>query len=156
MFLNVVKYPEVGLRKKAKKVKVVDETVKQLVLNMVETMQKSIGVGLAAPQVGVSKRIIVIFWDGDDLVFVNPEIIKRSWRKEIGKEGCLSFGDAQFSVKRNKKIVVRGLDYSGKKVKLETDGWLARIFQHEIDHLDGILIIDRASNKERKKYEKSS
>ncbi|MBT4277506.1 peptide deformylase [Candidatus Falkowbacteria bacterium] len=155
MLLNIVKYPNLDLNKKSQEVQAVNDEIKQFVLNMIETMKKEDGVGLAAPQVGVSKRIVVVNWHGDDLVLINPMIIQKSWRKDIKTEGCLSLPKAEFKIKRHKDITVKSLDYSGKNVKIKASNLLARIIQHEIDHLNGVLLVDKINNKEKKKYEES-
>ncbi len=152
MFLKIITYPDKILREKNEEVRDVNGEIKHLALNMIETMKKADGVGLAAPQIGVNKRIIVVDWKDDDLVLINPKIKKKSWGKDIATEGCLSFPGFETKVKRSKKVTVSALDYLGKPIKIETEGLPARILQHEIDHLNGILIIDKATKEERKKY----
>ena len=114
---------------------------------MTETMLKSQpeGVGLAAPQVGVSKRIIVVKTEKGPAVFINPKIVKKSRKKEAEEEGCLSLPGIWLKVKRVSEVELAALDINGKKIKIKIGGLLARIFQHEIDHLDGILIINRVN-----------
>ena len=143
--LNVRKYPDPVLRKKAPPVKEVTEAERRLVEDMIETMKASDGVGLAATQVGVSKRIVVFNpscdeWRAD--AFINPVIIKRRG-SESKEEGCLSLPGINGMVRRSTYLVVEALDIKGKPVCLEAKGLVARVFQHEIDHLDGILFIDR-------------
>lgn len=136
------------LRKKAKPVTKVNASIRQLLDDMAETMYEAPGVGLAAPQVGVSKRIIVI--DPQDektglFQLVNPEIVAREgWIQ--GTEGCLSIPGYVGDVYRYEKVQVVALDRNGRKVYIDAEGWLARIFQHEIDHLDGVLYTDKCSN----------
>ncbi len=143
MFLDIKKYPDKVLRKKSVKVDFVDRKIKDFVLDMIETMRSADGAGLAAPQVGVNKRIIVINYQDEDFVFINPEIIKRSKETAVDKEGCLSLPGVEKEVERAVKITVKSLDYSGNEIVIEAENLLARIFQHEIDHLDGILLIDK-------------
>ncbi len=146
--LEIKKFNEPVLRKKCKKVGRVDKKIKKLAIDMVQTMKKGQGIGLAAPQVGVSKRVIVVQTDlGGQriLALVNPKIIKKSFETEVGEEGCLSFPGIFLEIKRAKEVEVGGLDIKGKKIKLEAKGLLARVFQHEIDHLDGILFFNRLS-----------
>lgn len=146
--LPIVLDPDPVLRKKAKPVSRVNATIKQLLDDMAETMYKAPGVGLAAPQIGISKRVIVI--DPHDessglLQLVNPEIVSQEgWVK--GPEGCLSIPGYQGEVYRYEKIRVVALDRNGHKVWIDAEGFLARIFQHEIDHLDGVLYTDKCSN----------
>jgi len=144
--LKVRKYKDPILRKKGSKIKKVDEEIKKIIVDMVQTMKKDGGIGLAAPQVGISKRIIVVDTDLKGqriLALVNPEIIEKSKEKDKDEEGCLSFPGIFLEIKRSKKVKVKALDINGEKVELTADGLLARVFQHEIDHLDGILFIDR-------------
>ncbi|HWI50773.1 MAG TPA: peptide deformylase [Symbiobacteriaceae bacterium] len=136
------------LRKKCKPVTKVNASVRQLLDDMAETMYEAPGVGLAAPQVGVAKRIIVIDPHDEEtglFQLVNPEIVSREgWI--IGTEGCLSIPGYVGDVYRYEKVKVVALDRNGHKVYIDAEGWLARIFQHEIDHLDGVLYTDKCSN----------
>jgi peptide deformylase len=144
--------PEPILRRKAHKVEKIDSDLKTLIADMIETMRVAPGVGLAAPQVGVPSRVIVVeFGDENDeeapkklYTLINPEITFPSEEKESGIEGCLSVPGLLGEVERYTKVIVRGKNRQGKIVKITAEGWLARIFQHEIDHLDGILYPDRA------------
>ena len=143
--LKIRKYPDPVLRKKALPVKAVTEVERRLIEDMIETMKLSDGVGLAATQAGVSKRIIVFNpscdeWRADALI--NPVIVKRRG-SEKKEEGCLSLPGVNGLVRRDTQITIEGLDIKGKPVCFEARGILSRIFQHEIDHLDGILFIDR-------------
>lgn len=123
--------------------------LKQLLADMEETMLKKDGAGLAAPQIGVSERIVVIASrDGKNIFLINPQITRRSWAKVIGEEGCLSVIDSRGriiygKVERHKHITCQYFDQHGKKKKVQADEHLSRVIQHEIDHLDGILFIDR-------------
>jgi len=147
-------FPEDVLRQKAQTVENFDEDLKLLVEDMIETMREAPGVGLAAPQIGISKRIIVVeFGDEYDetvpnqlYVLINPEITKISNATLTGIEGCLSVPGLVGEVERASAVTVAGQDMDGKKVKIRAQGWLARIFQHEIDHINGVLYTDRAEN----------
>lgn len=145
-------YPDEVLKQKAKKISTFDSSVRKLAQDMLETMYDSDGVGLAAPQVGVSKRIMVIDVAGEDdpkkpIVFINPTILEREGEL-VGLEGCLSFPGVYFEVKRAHRIVVRYQNLAGKEIKLEAQGdLLCRAIQHEIDHLDGELFFDKAVSK---------
>lgn len=134
------------LRKQSKAVKKFDAELKQLAGDMAETMKAAPGIGLAAPQVGVSRRLIVICdAEKEHAVYAvaNPKIVKRDGER-ISAEGCLSVPKLIGDVKRALKISVRGKDLDGKPFFQEAEGLLARVYQHEIDHLNGILILDRA------------
>ncbi|HRZ95767.1 MAG TPA: peptide deformylase [Candidatus Moranbacteria bacterium] len=144
MVLPILTYPNVILKKKAEKIKdPKDPEIKELVFDMLETLEKNNGLGLAAPQVGKSVRLCVIKLDGKTYVLVNPKIKSKSWKKEIIEEGCLSFPGQFMPIKRSKKVKVEAQDKNGEKIKIEAEGLLARAFQHEIDHLDGILFVER-------------
>jgi len=148
---TVVTIPDGVLRKKAHKVTNFDKDLTTLVDDMFETMRKAPGVGLAAPQVGISQKVIVVEYAEDEekkpksFAVINPEIIKTSAETELGIEGCLSIPNLVGEVERFSAVVVKGFNQMGKPVKIKANGWLARIFQHEIDHLDGILFTDRAT-----------
>lgn len=143
--MKIVTYPNQILEKKTKKVKdPLDPEIKKFVKNMVETMQKNDGAGLAAPQVGKSLRICTVQNDGNVYVLINPQITTYSRDKETIEEGCLSFPGKFIPVKRSRKIKVRYIDENGNKIKLKAEDLLARIIQHETDHLDGIVFIERA------------
>ncbi|MBI2264223.1 MAG: peptide deformylase [Armatimonadetes bacterium] len=133
------------LRRKAKTVERLDTLTLQLIDDMAQTMYEAPGVGLAAPQVGVSKRIIVVDAGEGLHVLVNPRILE-SEGKEWGTEGCLSIPLIYGEVERAQTILVKGMDHHGKRVKLAAEGLLARAIQHEMDHLDGRLFIDMAIN----------
>ncbi|MBI2881611.1 MAG: peptide deformylase [Candidatus Tectomicrobia bacterium] len=140
-------FPDPILRRKAKPVKEVDREIKALVQDMIETMHAAPGVGLAAPQVGISRRVIVADPSaGEDpqavLALINPVVVS-SEGKAVAEEGCLSLPDVQEEVERPERVTVEGLFVDGRKACIEADGLLARILQHEIDHVDGILILDR-------------
>ena len=132
------------LRKKCRTVEVVDEKIKQLVDDMLETMYKFNGVGLAAPQVGVLKRVIVIDIDDGNgpLVFINPEILKEKGEQEV-EEGCLSFPNQFAKIIRPAEVTVKAVDREGKEFKLKAKELLAQAISHEVDHLNGILFVDK-------------
>jgi peptide deformylase len=137
-------YPAPCLLKKATEVEnPKDPMIQELILDMLETMKENNGMGLAAPQVGKSLRLCVVKFERKTYVLINPKIKSKSWGKEIADEGCLSFPGQFLPVKRSKKVKVSAKNKAGKEVLLEAEGLLARAFQHEIDHLDGILYIDR-------------
>ena len=131
------------LRKTSREVETVDDRIKELLDDMVETMNKYNGVGLAGPQVGVLKRVIVIdLYDGEEpLKLVNPKIIKTKGEQEV-EEGCLSFPNEYAKMIRPKEVVVEALNEEGKKVKIVGKDLLAQALAHEIDHLNGVLFID--------------
>jgi peptide deformylase len=145
-------YPDAVLKNPAKKVTRFDSSTRKLAQDMLDTMYESDGVGLAAPQVGISKRMMVIDVSGSEeaakpIVFINPVILEKEGEL-IGLEGCLSFPDVFFEVKRSRRIVVRYQNVAGKDMKMEAEGnLLCRAIQHEIDHLDGELFIDKAVSK---------
>jgi peptide deformylase len=142
------------LRQKARKVTKFGPELQQLIDDMIETMRAAPGVGLAAPQVNVPERVIVLELPADEeegtpaelYAFVNPEIVKASRSKEEGQEGCLSIPGYLGEVERHTEIVIRGQDAHGKPQRVKAYDYLARIFQHEIDHLDGVMFIDRVSD----------
>lgn len=140
------------LRQKAEPVVEVDDEVRHLIADMFETMYDADGVGLAAPQVGVSLRVIVVDPRDESVppfALVNPEIVERAEEVERGEEGCLSIPGLREIVERSARVVVEGLDRDGLPRRIEAEGLVARILQHEIDHLDGILFIDRLSPLKR-------
>ena len=141
------------LRKTSREVETVDDRIKELLDDMVETMHKYNGVGLAGPQVGVLKRVIVIdLYDGEEpLKLVNPKIIKTKGEQEV-EEGCLSFPNEYAKMIRPKEVVVEALNEEGKKVKIVGKDLLAQALAHEIDHLNGILFIDHIDSKNPYKY----
>lgn len=132
------------LRKKAKEVDEVDDKIRELLDDMLETMHEYNGVGLAGPQIGILKRIIVIdLYDGSKpLKLVNPRIIKQKGEQEVD-EGCLSFPNEFAKLIRPAEVIVEALNENGKKVKIKGEGLLAQALAHEIDHLDGILFVDK-------------
>jgi len=154
---EIVTFPDPFLRLKAKPVKKFDKELQTLIDDMFETMRAEPGVGLAAPQIGESMRLVVIEYaeepEDEDApepkpkryVLVNPEITQKSEEMVEGMEGCLSVPGLIGTVDRHKKVTVKALTRHGKPQKVKAEGWMARIIQHELDHLDGVLYIDRAN-----------
>jgi peptide deformylase len=141
------------LREKAAPVAQVSDQTRQLIRDMFETMYAEEGVGLAAPQVGVSERIIVVDPHNDEIAafaLINPEIVETSKETEKGEEGCLSIPGLRDLVERSVRVVVRGTTPEGEQRELDLHGLPARIIQHEVDHLDGVLFFDRLSPLKRK------
>ena len=152
--MKIYEIPEPVLRQKAQKVDVVDASIRQTLADMLETMYAGNGVGLAANQVGLLKRLVVIDCAGNDeepapIKMVNPEIIAHSGNKILHNEGCLSLPKEYADVERWETVTVRYTDENGLEQIRDTDGLLAIAMQHEIDHLDGILFIDYLSKLKR-------
>ena len=141
--MKIVIYPNPILRKKAKEIKEITPEICELAKRMTQIMIKEDGVGLAAPQVGISKRMIIVQGEKGPEVFLNPKIIFKSKEKELAEEGCLSLPGLFLEVKRSRRVKVEYTDLEGERYVLSVEGIVARIFQHEIDHLNGILFIDR-------------
>ena len=136
------------LRRKAKKIHRFDPSISKLAEDMFETMHEAHGVGLAAPQIAQSIRLFVAEFEDRKVAMVNPEIVKAEG-EVLGTEGCLSIpGYVGENIRRAEKVVVKGLDVRGKAIKVNAEGWFARVLQHEIDHLDGILFMDRLDRPE--------
>ncbi|MBI4823754.1 MAG: peptide deformylase [Nitrospirae bacterium] len=156
--LEIKKYPDTILTEKAVSVDGLSKRHLRLIDNMIETMYAAPGIGLAAPQVGVSERIIVTdISKADELsslvVLVNPEIVLKEGLIE-SDEGCLSVPGLTVNIKRAERVIVRGLDRNGKAIEIQAEGLLSRVLQHEIDHIDGILILNRISFIKREFYKK--
>ena len=150
----IILLPDPVLRLKAATIARVDEGVRKLADDMLETMYAAPGVGLAAPQVGVSQRLIVLDVSDDDevkkpYVMINPEVVTRSAEVNTHEEGCLSMPEVRVEIERPAKVTVRYLDRDGKAQTLDADGLLATCVQHEIDHLEGRLVIDYMSRLKR-------
>ncbi len=143
--LKIRKVGDPVLRSKAKEVVKLNAQVIDLLDNMAETMYKAPGAGLAAPQVGVLQRIIVVDVNDENglIELINPEIIRTSEEQTVLEEGCLSIPGAAYNVIRARQVKVKGLDRKGQEIIIEAEGYLARALQHEIDHLDGVLLIDK-------------
>lgn len=150
---EVICVPHPTLRTKAEEVTAFDQGLEDLMDDMVETMHQESGVGLAAPQVNVSKRVIVVEFGSEEdetipttlYKVVNPEITKFSQDIVSGSEGCLSIPGLMGDVERSRSITIQGKTDQGEPFKMKAEGWLARIFQHEVDHLNGVLYTDRAT-----------
>ena len=156
--LDICTYPEEILRQRAEPVTEIDGEVVKLVDRMAETMYSAPGIGLAATQVGVAKQVLVADIaprkpESELIVLINPEIIAAEGEVTF-EEGCLSVPDFQAEVKRHEKITVRGLNLKGEAVEIEAEGLLAIVLQHEIDHLNGMLFIDRLSKLKRDLYKR--
>jgi peptide deformylase len=134
------------LRGKAKRVGRIDDSTRRLIDDMIETMREAPGVGLAAPQIGVPLRVIVVEYEDELYGVINPEILKSSG-EATDEEGCLSAPHWQGPVSRATKLIVKGRDRNGKEVRIKAEGWLARVFQHECDHLEGILFLDKVHDR---------
>ena len=156
---TIVTLPDPVLRRKARPVSTFDKNLQTLIDDMIETMREAPGVGLAAPQIGIPERLIVIEYadppeeDEEEpkevkpklYVMANPEIVKASDEKVLGVEGCLSIPGLVGEVERFATVQVKGLNRRGQPMKVKAEGWLARIFQHEIDHVNGVVFPDRAT-----------
>ncbi|CCO22860.1 peptide deformylase [Maridesulfovibrio hydrothermalis] len=158
MRLEILKYPEASLNEVCTRVEEVTPELKEAIDNMIETMYDDDGVGLAAPQVGLQKRLIVIDPSGPKertalQVIINPEIIA-SEGKVDSEESCLSCPSFRCVIKRSEKVTVTGQDIDGNDIKIEADEFLAIVLQHEIDHLDGTLIVNRVGRLKRAMYDK--
>lgn len=152
--LPIVYIPDPVLRRKAKKITEFDRDLQTLIDNMVETMREAPGVGLAAPQVGESIRLLVVEYEENDevedspkklYVLINPELTPLGEELVTGVEGCLSVPDLVGEVERYEAVQIKALNRRGQPVKIKAKGWLARIFQHEYDHLEGVIYTDRAT-----------
>jgi len=146
--MEVLKFPHPILRKKCEKVEIVDKEIEKIVRDMAETMYAENGIGLAAPQVGISKRIFVVDVDDELMTVINPEI-SVSGEKVKMEEGCLCFPKVSVEIERLSNAQIKGFGIDGKEILIEADDLLARAFQHETDHLNGMLIIDHLSKVKR-------
>lgn len=149
--LKVLTYPDPILKKRAEPLTQFGRAEQKLFHDMIETMHVEDGVGLAAPQIGISKRVLIAcptIKKGEEYVIVNPEILESSGR-ELGPEGCLSLPGVRGEVARAKKIKLRYQDRTGEVITTDVKDFFARIIQHEMDHLDGILLIDRLDFNQR-------
>jgi len=155
---TIVMLPDPVLRRKARTVTRFDKSLQALIDEMIETMREAPGVGLAAPQVGISDRLIVVeYYENEKAeeaedemkkkvwVVLNPEIVKTSEEKVMGVEGCLSVPNLVGEVERHVAVQIKGLNRHGQPMRIKAQGWLSRIFQHEIDHLNGVVFTDLAT-----------
>jgi peptide deformylase len=147
---RIRQYGDPALRMEAREVETVDGDVRRLAQRMTDLMHEAQGVGLAATQVGVLRRLFVFSDEGEDRVLVNPVITKRSDSVELEDEGCLSLREVLVPVERSCSVTIEGLDEDGEAVKLELEMPTARVVQHELDHLDGVLILDRTDDESRR------
>lgn len=145
---DVITYPHPLLRKRSQKVEALTEEVRRLIDDMAETMYAHRGVGLAAVQIGIHQRVITIDVGEGLLALINPEVLERSGETQM-EEGCLCLPGVIVEVDRSERVTVRGLNENGEEVTLPAEGLLARALQHEIEHLDGILIVDKVSRLKR-------
>ena len=148
--LSICRFPnDLVLRQKAKRVPSIDVSVQRLIDDMIQTMQQANGVGLAAPQVGISLRVIVLQMPGQEpIALINPEIVKHAGEQEV-TEGCLSVPGYYGEIKRSAEITVKGKDRQGKAVRIKATGLMAEAFEHEVDHLNGVLYIDHIESPEK-------
>jgi len=157
--LEIVEFPNPGLKENCAEVTEVTDEIKTLLEDMAETMYDAPGVGLAAPQIGIQKRIIVVDpgpknpedenETGELYKLVNPEIIKSEGQVD-SEEGCLSIPGIKETIKRSQRVVVKALNEDGEEINIDADGFLAIVLQHEIDHLNGVLFIDHLSRLKQK------
>jgi peptide deformylase len=156
--MEIRTYGDRTLRRRAESVEEIDDGIRTICEQMVETMLRANGAGLAAPQIGISKRIIVLDVDGEFHVLINPELIETSDEVEQVTEGCLSVPGVDAAVGRATRAVIEGTTLDGETVRIEGEGLLARAIQHEMDHLNGNLFLDRLSPVRRqsvlKEYER--
>jgi len=147
--LPIVLHPDPVLRRKAKRVSHVDESLNRLIDNMIDTMYHASGCGLAAPQVGVSLKIAVIGMPEEEvIVLVNPEVVKKSGERVV-IEGCLSIPGYRGEINRAEQVTVKAFDRNGKSFRIKADDLLAEVLEHEIDHLNGILYIDHLESPDK-------
>jgi peptide deformylase len=145
----ILSHPDPLLRQTSKRVRNVDQAIQRLIDDMIDTMHEAEGVGLAAPQIGVSLRVIVIHIpDEEVLALVNPEIVKRSGERVV-EEGCLCVPGYRGEIKRAEKVTAKGLDRWGREVRLKGEGLLAQALEHETDHLKGMLYIDHLESPDK-------
>ena len=147
---RIRQYGDTVLRMKAREVDSFDEDLERLVERMTALMHEANGVGLAATQVGVLRRLFVFLDEGEDRVLVNPTITKRSKETDVDDEGCLSLREVLVPIVRATSVTIEGLDAKGEPVRLELELPSSRVVQHELDHLDGVLIIDRTDDESRR------
>ncbi|QJB55842.1 peptide deformylase [Pseudodesulfovibrio sp. zrk46] len=160
MKLDIVTWPDEVLAAKAKTIEAVTPELDELIENMIETMYEADGVGLAAPQVGQSIRLIVVDQTGPKIrgdlrVILNPEIVESEGEVD-SEEGCLSCPELNVKVKRKERVKVTGMDREGNDIEIDADGFLAIVLQHEIDHLEGMTLADRVGRLKKAMYRKKA
>ncbi len=160
MIRTILTYPNPELKKKSVPVTIITDAVRELVQDMSDTMYDAPGIGLAAPQIGIHQRVIVIDISGKDeppdlIVAINPEIVYAEG-EAYEEEGCLSVPDYAANVKRRARVIVKALDLDGAEQTWKADDLLAIAFQHEIDHLDGILFVDHLSSLKRELFQRKA
>ncbi len=150
MAMRIMRHlPDPVLRQKAKRVSAINSSIQRLIDDMIETMQQANGVGLAAPQVGVSLRVAVIQMpDEEPIALINPKMVKRAGEREV-TEGCLSVLGYVGEIKRSVSITVKGQDRQGKAIRLKGTGLMAQALEHELDHLNGILYVDHIESQDK-------
>ena len=147
--LSLRQHPDPLLRQKAKRVKIIDHSIRELIAQMIDTMRQAQGVGLAATQVGVPLRVLVVeLPDQEPLALINPQIVKRQGERTV-EEGCLSVPGLRGEIKRSLSVTVKGLDPEGKEMRVKAQDLLAQALEHEIDHLNGVLYIDHLESQEK-------
>jgi peptide deformylase len=147
--LSLRHHPDPVLRRKAQPVRQIDPTVRRLVADMVDTMNHNSGVGLAAPQVGVSLRVAVIEVPEEPvIVLINPEVVKRRGWRQV-EEGCLSYPGYRGEITRSEKIVIKALNLEGETIRVKAEGLAAQALEHELDHLNGVLYIDHLEDQNK-------
>ncbi len=150
MALQIKKFGDPVLKTRAAPVREFDETLQRLAEDMLTTMREREGVGLAANQVGRLRRVLVAAVEDEEYAVVNPKIVRSSEETQIGAEGCLSIPGIQVEVERPTAVTISGQNPAGKPIWMEATGLLARVIQHEVDHLNGVLILDRTDRESRK------
>ena len=141
--------PDPVLKQKAKRVRAIDGSVNKLIDNMLETMHAAPGIGLAAPQIGVPLRVIVIgIPEEEDIALINPQVVRRTGERLVN-EGCLSIPGYVGEIKRAESVTVKGRDQTGKEIRIKTNELLAQVLEHEIDHLNGVLYIDHLESMDK-------
>lgn len=150
---EIIQLGDPRLREKAAPIEAIDDSVRRLVADMLETVRDAPGIGLAATQLAVPLRVIVISLDGDEFELLNPEIVQRSEEHETEVEACLSLPGVQGMVRRAASVVVVGASVEGDELEIEAEGLAARCLQHEIDHLDGVVFLDHVEDEKVRWYE---
>lgn len=141
--------PDPALKQKAKRVSTIDSSIRQLIDDMVDTMQQAQGVGLAAPQVGISLRVVVLQMPGEEVItIINPQVVKRSGEREVS-EACLSVPGYAGEIKRSVSVTVKGQDRQGKAIRLKAIDLMAQALEHELDHLNGVLYIEHIDSLDK-------